>query len=314
MVIPHLSARHDPNRCMTCAVGFTRVNLAVNLTLAVLKALVAVLAGSRALLAGALYSLNDVLSAIVVMLTLGVGKAPPDEEHPYGHEKVELIGVAVVALTLVLAVSYIFYYAVRDLLKGVESPPHLIAFLVASLTLLTNLFLYKKGECAAEHCKSLALHTSAEHNRADAVSSIAVLIAVGGATLGWHFLDPLVAVYETVDVLRLSGSLLRRSIGGLMDASLPPGDVDEITRVCAAVPGVRLVEGVRARKVGAVCWVDVDIAVDPGLPVSEAHEISEAVRRALRATVGSSVEAQVKFRAGGYSSPRVAVLEEPQHA
>ncbi|GAB4284471.1 MAG: cation diffusion facilitator family transporter [Deferrisomatales bacterium] len=288
---------HDRIRCAQCARRFTGLNLGVNLALALLKVAVAFLAGSRALLAGALYSINDVLSALVVMVSLRFGKEPADAKHPYGHDKLEFIAVAAVGVFLVTGVTFILFYSLADILRGIEGPPHAIAVLVALLTLGANLFLYKQGECVAEHTGSLALRTSAEHNRADAVSSVAVLIGVGGATLGWHVLDPLCAVFETIHIVWLCGSLFGQSIRGLMDSSVDPDSIQLISRACAEVPGVLRVERLRTRKAGAVHWVDAEVAVDPALRVEEAHGISEAVRRALVKALGGAVEAHVRFRA-----------------
>ena len=87
-------------RCRACAVGFSRQTLVVNGALAMLKSVIGLMAGSRALVASALYSVNDVLSSIVVMISVKVARRPADDDHAYGHGKAEFVAIGIVSTIL----------------------------------------------------------------------------------------------------------------------------------------------------------------------------------------------------------------------
>lgn len=283
--------------CQACGLQFSRRNLVVNLLLAVIKGFIGVLAASRALLASALYSINDVLSAVIVMISLRIARRPPDEDHNYGHGKAEFVAIGVVSTVLAAAVVFILVFSVADVIQGVEAPPHLIALLVALVTMGTNYYLSQQGFCAARHLGSPVLRTSAEHNRADAVSSLATVIGVGGALLGLHLLDPVIAIFETLHIVWLSGSLLGHALRGLMDAALPAEQIAAVRAACCTVPGVLDVLTLRTRHSGPQPWVDVEVAVGPSLSVEEAHRISGSVQGAVGRFLGRSAEVHVRFRA-----------------
>ncbi len=283
-------------RCQACAVGFSRQTLVVNGALALLKSVIGLMAGSRALVASALYSVNDVLSSIVVMISVRIARKPADADHAYGHGKAEFVAIGIVSTILAGAVVFILTYSVIDVLRGVDGPPHLIALPVAAVTMAVNHYLSRRGFCAAGRTESAVLYTSAEHNRADAISSLAAMIGVGGAALGLHRLDPIVAIFETVHIVWLSGSLFGHALRGLMDSALPEASVSALRRACAEVPGVLEVSGMRTRQSGANSWVDVEVRVARGTAVRVADEIRRDVQRAIRITLRGTVFSQVKFR------------------
>jgi len=297
MIEPVQQSAPEPRRCQACGNQFSLLNLVINLALAVIKALIGLLASSRALLASALYSVNDVLSAVIVMISLRVARRPADVDHTYGHGKAEFVAIGIVSTVLAGAVIFILFFSVADILRGVQAPPHLIALLVAAATMATNEFLARRGFCAARHLGSPALRTSAEHNRADAISSLATLIGVGGAAVGLHLLDPIVAVFETLHIIWLSGSLLGHALRGLMDASLPAEKVAAISGACSRLPGVEGVVNLRSRQAGPQSWIDMEVAVASDISVQEAHAVTGHVRQAIEGVMGRNVNAQVKFSA-----------------
>lgn len=290
------TAEVEPRRCQSCGTQFSLLNLVINLALAIIKALIGIFAASRALLASALYSVNDVLSAVIVMVSLRVARRPPDPGHAYGHGKAEFIAIGIVSTILAGAVIFILFFSVSDILEGVKEAPHAIALLVAAVTLATNEFLARRGFCAAQRLGSPVLRTSAEHNRADAVSSLATIVGVGGAWLGLHMLDPLVAIFETIHIIWLSGTLLGHSLRGLMDASLPAEQVERINQACRDLPGVIDVTSMRSRQAGPNAWVDMEVSVKSGISVKEAHQVTAQVQQTIQALLGKAAKAQVKFR------------------
>jgi len=283
-------------RCYACALQFSSLTLALNAGMGLLKVVIGMMAGSRALVASALYSINDVLSGMVVMISIRLARRPPDADHPYGHGKAEFVAIGIVSTILVGAVIYVLTHSVAAIVSGVEAPPHLIVLPVAAVSLLTNTFLANRGRCVAKRTESPVVETAAEHNHADAVSSAATMIGVGGAALGLHVLDPIVAIFETVHIVWLAGSLFGHSLRGLMDAALPPTAVSVISNACASVPGVLGVSMLRTRQVGAYAWVDAEVQISSETLVDDADEICREVQYAIRSAVPFEVMSQVKFQ------------------
>jgi cation diffusion facilitator family transporter len=287
----------DHARCTGCAMGFVRVSVWANLVMAAIKLAVGWMTGSRALMAASLYSINDAFSAIIATVSLKLGRRPANESYPYGHGKVEFIAVAGMSFLLAAGVFLVMYESIGDLAAGVTAAPiQVVAAGVAVVAAIGNWLLAQRGFCVARYLQSPTLHTCAEHNEADALSSLAVLVGIAAGSLGFHSLDRYIAIFETVHVLGLSGALLGRSINGLMDHALPDSDTARLRAACEKTEGVLKIPSLRTRMVGGYGWVDVLIVVSSSLTVDAANEICERVRAAMRRAVSVEVRAQIRFR------------------
>ena len=284
--------------CAGCGQRFSTLNLGANLALATLKAVVGALAGSQALVAAALYSINDALSAVIVKISLSIGRKQPDEDHAYGYGKVEFVAIGAMALILVVSVLAVLVFSASRIAAGTSSPPHLIAAGVAALSVATNGLLARRGFCVARFLGSPSLYTSAEHNRADVISSVAVLVGVVGAAMGLHALDPLVAGFEAAHIAWLAGNLLANSLKGLTDAAPPLSTRQRIVSTCEQVEGVDRVVSMRSRVAGSHVWADVVLAIHGERSMEEAQDICEQVRHSVRNQAAGNVPmmVQVGFR------------------
>ncbi|MBI5538298.1 MAG: cation transporter [Deltaproteobacteria bacterium] len=294
-----VAAPVDPTqrvKCSACGTRFAWINLVTNTGLAALKASIGVLTGSEALVVSSLYSINDVLSAAAVLTSLRMAKRAPNDEHPFGYGKVEFLAVGAVSVVLAASVCF-FVYEAFSLFSGEQGSPSGLAATVALLSLTVSEVLARRGFCVARKLDSPALHTSAEHNRADAISSGAVLVGICGAALGIPVLDRLIAVYEAVDIMRLAGALLGQSLKGLMDHALPASRVEILRRACLKVPGVMHVKAIRSRRAGSHVWVDVVVAVNEDQSVQQAHEVTNQVHLIVADVLGPRTRAQIAFRA-----------------
>jgi cation diffusion facilitator family transporter len=285
-------------RCSVCGLDFVKQSMFIDSGLAVLKVVVGLLSGSKALVANGLYSINDLLSALIVLVSLKVGRRPADADHAYGHGKAEFIALAGMSFVLVSGVAFIFYYSLADIFRGKFEAPHISSLGVAALTVIACELQARKAFCCSHQMgNSPAMHTHAEHHRADSLSSIAVFIAIVAAYLGFTVLDQVVALFETVHICWLAGALFGQSFKGLMDSSLPRYEVERIERASAAVPGIARVLDVRTRNSGFKSWIDLTVAVSKNLSVKQAHDVCDAVRHAVRGAVDrTALDINVRFR------------------
>jgi cation diffusion facilitator family transporter len=276
--------------------NFSVLSVATNGGMGVLKFGVGLFSGSQALMAGALYSINDVLASIAVNVSLRLSSRDPTERHPWGWERAEHLATAFTGTVLAIAVTGVFLYQFKDLITLHTAPPHITALGVAVLSIFVSGFLFRRAHHLSHVLVSPALHTTAEHSKADAISSVAVIIGIGAASIGLHIIDRLVAVFEIGHIVFLAGELMVAASRGLMDISLPEEDVSLVREACQKVPGIERVPVIRTRKGGRSSWVDVVVDVAGGLSVRDAHAIAARARRAVLGVLGSNVEIQVKFR------------------
>ncbi|MEW6219795.1 MAG: magnetosome biogenesis CDF transporter MamM [Thermodesulfobacteriota bacterium] len=295
--------------CSVCyrAVGW--VGLVASLALSLLKLLVGLVAGSHAMVADALYSAKDVLTSGLIIVGLRVSSRPGDEKHPYGHGKVEFLITGVISLVFILVTGLLCFFATESLFEGRHEPPHLIALWTAVLALAAQIFLYSYFRCAASCINSPMVRTLTGHFHSDAVSSAAVALSIVGAHyLGLYWLDPLVALFETLHLLNLGGENLWHSVKGMMDSAAPVRARRRIARLASATAGVLGIEHLLTRRIGQELWIDLGVAVDPELTVREARAIGNELTVAIAASIPHVGNVQVGFRSKAELIPEMERL------
>ncbi len=258
-----------------------RISLGGNIFLAAFKLAAGFLGSSTALIADGVHSLSDILSTLVIMVSLRVSAQPPDESHPYGHGKAESIGAKLVALMLMGAGIYLGWEGIRIVIRGEVPVPGLIALVgvLASIAVKEGLFQYVSR--VGQKISSPALIADAWHHRSDVFSSLAALIGIGGALLGWPFMDPLAAVVVALFILRVGWKLVFQAIEDLMDAVPDPELQENLEEKALSFKMVQGVENLRLRPNGPYFLVDLQLVVVRGLSAYEAHEIAAEVKESL---------------------------------
>lgn len=262
----------------------TWVSVVVNLVLTLAQLLVGWLAHSQSLVAHGLHSFSDLLSDFLVIWASRQSAVPADRAHPYGHGRVETAATLVLGVSLIAIGAGILWESGSRLQAGVEAPAvGLLAFWIAVLTVVAKEGLYRYLIGVAEKLRSQLLTANALHTRADAASALVVVVGIGGALLGWTFLDLLAAALMGFMILRMGAELARDAIKELIDTGLDEVQVAAIRATLAATPGVLGVHALRTRRMAHQALVDVHVQVAPMISVSEGHRIAEAARaRVLR--------------------------------
>lgn len=262
----------------------TWVSVAVNLVMTVAQLIVGWLAHSQSLVAHGLHSFSDLLSDFLVIYATGQSAHPADAAHPYGHARIETAATLVLGSSLALIGSGILWESgIR--LQHVEALPavELSALWVAVATVVSKEGLYRYLIRVAERLRSQLLIANALHTRADAASALVVVVGIGGALLGWAFLDLLAAALMGFMILRMGVELAWGAIKELIDTSLDETQVRAIRRCLLATPGVRGLHQLRTRRMAHQALVDAHVQVDSWISVSEGHRIAESARaRVLR--------------------------------
>ncbi len=263
------------------------LGLVLNAALAVVKGIAGMLGHSYALLADAVESAADVGGSLVVWGGLRVSARSADTGHPYGHGKAEPLAAAAVGLMLAGGAVGIMIRAVQEIVAPHRTPaPFTLAVLVA--VILTKGVLSRVVARAARRTGSGAMLADAWHHRADLFTSSAAFVGISAALLGgpgWGWCDGAAAVAASLIVVANGWRILRGAVHELMDGNPDPELLARVAAAARLVDGVRLIEQLKARKLGTRYFVDLHVQADPVLSLHDAHILSGRVKGAIRSAV-----------------------------
>lgn len=253
----------------------------VNLLLSLAQILVGLLAHSAALVADGIHSASDLLSDVLVWFAARHAAQAPDEDHPYGHGRFETAATLGLGILLTLVALGIVLNGFERLFDADRPVPGGLALLVAAIGIAAKESLYWYTILVARRLRSEMLRANAWHHRSDAISSVVVLVGVGGAVMGYSYMDAVAAILVGLMVAKIGWNLAWGAMSELVDTALDEAQVTEAKSVIMAVDGVGSVHMLRTRTHGAEASADVHVQVSPRLSVSEGHMISQAVEDRL---------------------------------
>ena len=262
------------------------VGACVNLVLAIVKIVVGLFAHSQALFADGLHSLSDLLTDALVWFAARRTGYVPNKSYPYGHGRFETAATLGLSMMLILVAVVIIWQAAQRLLTGgAIEIPEIVALYAALFSILANEALYWCTRFKAQRTRSNMLLANAWHHRSDAISSVVVLIGIGGSLLGWGYLDAVAAVVVAIMIAKVGWSLGVSAMTELMDRGLEDKKVRQIKAITQSIDGIRSLHMLRTRKIGHEALVDIHILVQPWLSVSEGHMISMAVEEQIKRSI-----------------------------
>jgi cation diffusion facilitator family transporter len=280
-----------PDRLSGPVAWIALASIGVGVVVLALKYLAYLLTGSVALYSDALESIVNVATAAAALVALRYSARPADANHPYGHHKAEYFSVVLDGVLIIIAAVAIFREAwlAYETPRVLDAPAGglLVNLAAGVINAAWSFVLIRTGRAR----RALALVADGKHLLTDVVTSIGVLAGVTLAWLtGWTILDPLLAVLVGLNVLWSGWSLVRQSIGGLMDEAVPAETLDRIRGVISrSGRGAIEVHDLRTRHAGRVTFIDFHLVVPGAMPVSEAHTICDEIEKALRAEVADAL-------------------------
>lgn len=245
---------------------------------------------SVGLLSDAIESGVNLVAAITALAAINVGSRPPDEEHAYGHGKVEYLssgaeGALIMAASVFITVSAIQRLLLRQPLGRLDLG--LLLSLSASIVnLLVARILIRKGK---QH-SSVALEADGRHLMTDVWTSAGVLAGLGAVALtGWEILDPLIGLAVAAQIAWTGWGLVRRSALGLIDSALPIAQLNEVQSILSgyASQGVHY-HALRTRQAGARSFISFHIQVPGDWSVQRGHDLLEIIEDEVRRVVPSA--------------------------
>ena len=261
----------------------TWIGLLANLFLAIVKFIVGFMGSSQAVIADAVHSLSDMTTDIAVLLGVRFWTAPADEDHPYGHWRIETLVTVVIGISLVVVALGIGYKSLTTIRDVHLKQPGWIAIAGVIFSMLIKELLYHWTLAVGKSSKSTAVTANAWHHRSDAISSIPALIAVVAAAINpdWVFIDHLGALLVSLIILKVSWGIISPAFSELTDQGASQKDREKIRSIALGIEQVERVHAVRTRKHGSGLFIDLHVQVDGDISVREGHEICEIVKQQL---------------------------------
>jgi len=262
-------------------------SILLNLAIAVIKWLTGVFGNSYALIADAIESTADVFSSLLVLIGLKASTKPPDDNHPYGHGRVEVLSTFSVVGFLLISATVIAYESIQNIRTPHEAPKGFTLIVLAGIIIFKELsFQYVKRK--SNETNSQSLLADAWHHRSDAITSVLAFIGISIALIfgkGFESADDWAALFASFIIAYNAYRIFRPVWGEISDEQLYDDLIEEIRQIALKVPGVIDTEKCHVRKMGMVYYVDLHMIVKGDISVMEghriAHELKDEIQRQL---------------------------------
>ncbi|WP_431064112.1 cation diffusion facilitator family transporter [Methylotuvimicrobium sp.] len=274
--------------------------IAAVLTIA-LKSYAYWLTGSVGLLSDALESLINLVAAVIVLISLNIAARPPDESHSYGHDKIEYFSSGAEGIMILLAAGSIAYTAWERLLHPEPLQQLDVGIAISVFASLINLVVAKILITVGRSRHSITLEADGKHLMTDVWTTVGIVLGIGLIALGnrfqltldfaeqlgmqgWEILDPVIAILVAINILWAGLHLLRRTISGLMDATLPEEELAEIVGVLEQFIASDQIayHALRTRYAGARRFMSVHVLVPGQWSVQQGHDLLETIEHRIK--------------------------------
>ncbi len=271
--------------------ALTSVVAAVGLT--TFKLIIGLLTNSLGILAEAAHSALDLVAALMTYFAVRFSDKPADQEHPFGHGKIENLSALFETLLLLVTSAWIIYEAIHRLFfVSVKVEASIWSFVVMGTSIIIDYSRSRILYRAARKYKSQALEADALHFSTDIWSSSVVIVGLIGLTasryihgLGWmDKADSIAALVVALIVIYVSAELGYRTVSALLDTA-PRGLAEKVHDAATAVEGVVNVHDIRIRPSGAHTFIDMHITMDGNCSLNKAHAATEVIEKAVHAII-----------------------------
>ncbi len=263
------------------------ISILSNTFLIIIKLLAGFLSNSVSIISEAIHSFMDLLAALIAFFSVKKSSEPADDDHQYGHGKYEeASGLAEGALIL-LAAGFIIHESIDKLLNGrIDYIDSFAGITVMCLSVIVNIFVSRNLFKVAKETDSMALLADAEHLRTDILTSAGVLLGLILIKItGLKILDPIVAIFVALLIIKTGLDLCISSMKNLLDTSLPSEDIEIIKTVLSKYSPDKIIlyDNLKTRKSGSEKLIEFTLIMPGELTLTEAHQICDQIEDELKA-------------------------------
>lgn len=264
----------------------SNISIVVNVLLSAIKFVVGVIANSGAMISDAIHSVSDVFSTIIVMIGANAAAKDPDQEHPYGHDRMECIAAIVLAIVLFITGIGVGITGVKKIFGGNYGDlavPGALALVAAVISIVVKEGMFWYTRFYGKKVDSTALLADAWHHRGDALSSVGSFIGILGARLGFPICDPLASVVICLFIVKAAYNICKEALDKMVDKSCDDETERKMSDLIKSQEGVISLDLLMTRMFGSKLYVDVEIGADENTPLRDSHAIAENVHNAIEA-------------------------------
>ncbi len=261
-----------------------RLSVMSNTLLVLVKLIVGITSGAVSIISEAAHSAVDLIAALVAYVAVKKSSKPPDDQHAYGHGKIENLSAAFEAVLIVLAALWIVYESVGKIATP-HAPEYLeYGLLVMALSVVVNYWVSDRLYYVAQLTGSHALEADALHLRADIWTSVGVFtgLAIMKVT-GSYWLDPVIAIAVAVIVFKAGFNMTMKSIYELTDVSLPLEEEEAIRTIVSSHPAVIAFHQLRTRRSGSFRLIDMHLVLKKDMHLDKAHAVCDEIEVLIKA-------------------------------
>lgn len=262
-----------------------------NSLLVAVKLAVGLAMGSVSVISEGIHSAVDLLAALIAFFSIRAAVKPADEEHEFGHGKIENISGSIEALLIFLAAGLIIYEAIKKIIVGtpVERLDLGIGLMAGSAVL--NFFVSRRLHKIADSTDSVALEADAWHLTTDVYTSLGVFVGLVIVRLTHlTILDPIIAIGVGLLIIRAAWNITRKSMGGLVDVRLPQAEEDiiaaSITEHLGEITGFH---ELRTRKSGSQRYIDLHLVLPKSVTLEEAHKLCDHLEGDIKSKLSNGL-------------------------
>ncbi len=268
------------NACEKCAKSVGHVNIVGNILMICLKGYMGIIGGSKGLIADAIHSSADLLATIIMIIGMRISSRQKDDKHQYGYGKFEYIVAIIIYLFLVVIASYILFDGVQTIIHRHPIVPSIVAVWGAIFSVVINELMFRQSVCAGNQINSPSMVAKAWESRSDVYSSIAVVIGIIGAKMGFHFMDPLAAIFVGLIIFKISIEMIKEAVCHLMDITPDEIDIPELRQKLQEKLGdiIVCIGNIDVRAVGSEFEFNIHVDVPECITVAEGESLKDEIR------------------------------------
>lgn len=253
------------------------ITIFLNLILSIFKLIAGVFGHSMAMISDSIHSASDVFSTFIVLVGLKLSSKGADQEHPYGHERIESLSSLFLALCLFVTGCLIGYKGIQSFFSPPTVLPTFLAFLAAIISIISKELMFWYTRSAAMKIHSNSLLADAWHHRSDALSSVGSMIGILGSMIGIAWCDSLASFIICIIILKVSLDILKESVRELLDTSCSREMEFQLRMFILSIKGVYSLDNLKTRIFGNRVYTEVEIGVPGDYSLEKAHKIAHLV-------------------------------------
>ena len=250
-----------------------------NAVIIIFKLVVGLIVGSISIISEAIHSVSDCFASILTCFAVVRSSQPADKSHPFGHGRYEDVAGFIEGILIVLASFYIVFEACKKIATNTfENFDSTLGIYVMAFAIVANLLVSSYLSYVAKKTDSAALRADSKHLSTDVYSSLGVLIGLVLIKItGISLLDPLIAIFVALIILKTGVAITKESLNNLVDGTLPDEDIKIIKKILDSNPDIAGYKNFKSRKIGPNRDIDITLLCDENLSLKKCHKICDVI-------------------------------------